>query len=467
MLSSRIIKLNIKLLPQQNKFIYANADEVLYGGAAGGGKSYAQLIDALLYALKYHGSRQLILRRTLKDLDRSLIAEHLKMYPKNSYSYKKSEHTGYFDNGSVIEFGYCDNETDVYRYQGAQYDVVRFDELTHFTESMYTYLHSRVRGANNYPKSIKSATNPGGVGHEWVKKRFIDAGAANTLHSFENGTRLFIPSLAKDNVFLMEKDKAYLKRLNALSPKEKKALLYGDWNLHDGCFFYEFSLQKHIVKPFEIPLHWRRYVSLDYGMDMLCALWIAIDENGIAFVYKELYEGRDNGKGHEGKGHIISAAAQRILQVNRQEKIYAFLAPPDFWNRRQETGKSVADIFAQHNVNLTKTAKGRSEGWLAVREWLRLEKNEFGENVPQMKIFDSCINLIRTLPALQYASTGFNDVSLTPHELTHAPDALRGFCVHNSFAAKKLKKQNETIFNQFNTGKNKSPLGEGERLTVI
>lgn len=454
------------MLPAQEQFVYSAADEVLYGGAAGGGKSYAQLIDALLYALNYKGSRQLILRRSLRDLDRSLIAEHLKLYPKSVYTYKKSEHTGYFNNGSVIEFGYCDHETDVYRYQGAQYDVVRFDELTHFTQSMYTYLHSRVRGVNDFPKSVKSATNPGGVGHEWVKERFIDIGAAYTLHSFDNGTRLFIPSMAKDNVFLMEKDKNYLKRLNALSPKEKKALLYGEWNLHDGCFFYEFSSLKHVIKPFEIPKHWRRYVSLDYGMDMLCALWIALDEGGRAYVYKELYEGRDNSMGDDGKGHIISQAAQRILQVNQQESIYAFLAPPDLWSRRQETGKSAADIFAQNGVQLTKTANKRSEGWLAVREWLRPLKDELGNETPQMRFFNTCTNLIRALPAVQYSAQSYDDISSSPHELTHAPDALRGFCVFNSYAAEKQTKKTQTIFNQFNLSK-KSPLGEGEEIKVI
>lgn len=467
MSSKPTIELDFKLLPQQADFIKSNADEVLYGGGAGGGKSYAQLIDALLYALKNEGSRQLILRRTLKDLDRSLISEHLKFYPRGVYTYKKSEHTGCFDNGSVIEFGYCDNEQDVYRYQGAQYDVVRFDELTHFTQSMYTYLHSRVRGVNDFHKSVKSATNPGGIGHEWVKKRFIDIGPANVMHSFENGNRLFIPSLAKDNVYLMEKDKAYLKRLKALSIKEKKALLYGEWNIHDGCFFYEFATENHVIKPFEIPKHWRRYVCLDYGMDMLAALWIAVDEGNRAYVYKELYEGRDNGMGADGKGHIISQAAMRILQTNKKDNIYAYLAPPDLWNRRQETGKSVVDIFAQNGVILTKTSNNRSDGWLAVREWLKLTRDEFGKEAPLLRIFDICINTIRTLPALQYSEKGFTDVSSTPHELTHAPDALRGFCVCNTVATSCLKEKSNSVLGQFNINKKGSTLGEGMEITII
>ena len=139
--------LEVDITERQLAFVEAQAFEVLFGGAAGGGKSYGQLIDALLYALRYPGSKQLVLRRTYPDLERSLILEHLKFYPRGVYRYNSTGHRGSFVNGSTIEFGYCDAERDVYRYQGAEYDVIRFDELTHFTESMYTYLISRVRGA--------------------------------------------------------------------------------------------------------------------------------------------------------------------------------------------------------------------------------------------------------------------------------------------------------------------------------
>lgn len=146
---------------RQKQFINATQTRVLFGGAAGGGKSYGQLLDALRYAIIYPGSKQLILRRTFPDLDRSIIRVSLGMFPKDIYSYNASSHTGKFKNGSIIDFGYCANENDVYQYQGAEYDTIRFDELTHFTESQYIYLISRLRGANNFPKQIKASTNPG------------------------------------------------------------------------------------------------------------------------------------------------------------------------------------------------------------------------------------------------------------------------------------------------------------------
>ncbi|MBE6536714.1 MAG: hypothetical protein E7673_02050 [Ruminococcaceae bacterium] len=168
------MKLDLTVTKKQKLFIDAEESEVLFGGAAGGGKSYGQMVDALLFALRYAGSKQLILRRTFSELDKSLIRTSLALFPREIYTFNSSNHTGKFKNGSIIDFGYCATENDVYQYQSAEYDCIRFDELTHFTEAQYVYLISRVRGANGFPKQIKSSTNPGGVGHSWVKSRFID-----------------------------------------------------------------------------------------------------------------------------------------------------------------------------------------------------------------------------------------------------------------------------------------------------
>ena len=151
--------------------------------------------------------------------------------------------------GSTIEFGYCDAESDVYRYQGAEYDTIRFDELTHFTESQYLYLLSRLRGANSFPKQIKSSTNPGGVGHQWVKARFIDPAPPETEFKAGRRTRIFLPSRVQDNHFLMESDPEYLARLNELPENQKRALLYGEWDLFEGQFFPEFRRETHVSKP--------------------------------------------------------------------------------------------------------------------------------------------------------------------------------------------------------------------------
>lgn len=414
--------MNIEITEKQEAFIYSEAFETLFGGAAGGGKSYGQLVDGLLYALEHPKSKQIIFRRTFPDLERSIIRTSLELYPKEIASYNSSKHTWKFKNGSIIDFGYIDNEKDVYQYQSAEYDVIRFDELTHFTKYMYVYMISRVRGANPYPKGLKSSTNPGGVGHSWVKERFIDIGEANKIHEImqEDGkpsTRIFIPSFVQDNIFLMANDPDYLTRLQNLPEKEKKALLYGEWDIFDGQFFTEFKRNIHICTPFEIPKTWRIFRTRDYGLDMCACYWIALDWNMNAYVYKELYE----------SNLIVSEAAKKINDMTTED-IYCDYAPPDLWNRNKDTGKSTADIFAENGQYLTKADNNRVTGWLAVHEWLKIIEDEQGQKTAKLHIFSNCVNLIRTLPALQHDEKNPNDVANEPHELTHAPDALRYFC---------------------------------------
>lgn len=389
---------------------------MLFGGAAGGGKSYGQVVDALLFALEYPGSKQLILRRTFAELDKSIIRTSLALYPREVYSFNSSSHTGKFKNGSCIDFGYCATENDVYQYQSAEYDVIRFDELTHFTEAQYIYLISRVRGANPYPKQIKSSTNPSGVGHGWVKARFVDAGERGRPFVGGDGMkRIFIPSLLDDNRFLCEGDPGYKQRLLALPEREKKALLYGDWNIFEGQYFTEFRYDRHVIEPFEIPASWRKYRTVDYGLDRLACLWIAVSPDGKFFLYRELCKSNMR----------ISDAAEEICKHTPiGEEIYATLAPPDLWSRSQESGRSKATLFAEYGINFTKTANDRETGWLSVKELLREENGS-----PRLRIFSHCEEIIRCLPALQVDKIRPTDCANEPHEITHAPDALRGFAI--------------------------------------
>lgn len=411
--------MKLTVTKKQKAFIDAMEAEVLFGGAAGGGKSYGQMADALLFALKYPGSKQLVLRRTFAELDKSLIRLSLSMFPKEIYSFNASSHTGRFKNGSIIDFGYCAAEFDVYQYQSAEYDVIRFDELTHFTESQYVYLISRVRGANDYPKQVKSTTNPGGIGHSWVKARFVDHTPAGESFIGDDGLeRIFIPSLLSDNKFLASGDPGYKQRLLALPEKERKALLYGDWNIFEGQYFTEFDPSRHVIAPFEIPVSWRKYRTLDYGLDRLAVLWIAAATDGKFYVYRELCK----------SNLTISQAAKEICQMTPQnEDIYATLAPPDLWSRSQETGRSKATIFSEYGVNFTKTSNDRECGWLAIKELLI-----GGEGRRSIYFFSTCQEIIKCLPALTVDRIRPSDVSNEPHELTHAPDALRGFAIFHA-----------------------------------
>jgi hypothetical protein len=437
------MKIVIPYKPQPRQIIYhkAKADEILYGGAAGGGKSEATIMDALKYGMKYTGSRQIIFRRTFPDLQRSIISRTLQVYPKEIAKYNSSKHEWTLINGSIIELAYWDNDSNYMNYQGAEYDVIRWEELTQFEDKWYLYMLSRLRGSKPFPRSVKSTTNPGGIGHSWVKKRFIDVGPPEQVHSIpitdDSGNQIhhpitgepvinkvmFIPATIHDNQALIKNDPGYLIRLMSLSDQERKQLLEGDWDTFTGQYFGEFNRGIHVIEPFVIPNHWKRYNTIDYGLDKLASYWIAIDTQGNAFVYKELYQ----------SDLIISEAAKRMLEVNNKEDIHSWYAPPDLWNRRQETGKSAADLFRENGVNLRKSSNNRVQGWYNVKEWIKpfdLRDEQTGELKPtsRMKIFSNCTNLIRTLPMLRSDEKNPNDVATEPHEITHAPDSLRYFC---------------------------------------
>ena len=437
--------MDISITKKQQKFINSEAFETLFGGAAGGGKSYGQLVDALLYALKYKKSKQIIFRSTFADLEKSLIRVSLEVYPLSIADYNSSKHTWKFQNGSIIDFGYIQYEKDVYQYQSAEYDVIRFDELTHFTKFMYTYMISRCRGAKPYPKRIKSSTNPGGVGHTWVKERFIDIGNPNTVHTckLETGqevTRIFIPSLVTDNKFMLSYDPDYIKRLDALPEKERKALKYGDWDIYDGMFFPEFKRRIHVIEPFQIPDAWNRYIAMDYGLDMFAVLFIAVDTKGKAYVYNEIHK----------SNLIVSEARQTLKSIMRQYKYKFIYAPPDLWNRNRDTGKSTAELFLEGGIHLTKASNNRIAGWLNVKEWLKVKKirhEQTGElyEDSDLKIFSNCINLIKYLPQLQHDEKDPNDVATEPHEPTHITDALRYFCVSRVAPSKEIVNKEKTF----------------------
>lgn len=435
--------MKFKLTRRQDAFVRAESFEVLFGGAAGGGKSYAQVYDAVRFASMFPGSRQLILRRTMPELQRTLINTLLKTYPRQWLLYSSTHRTCVFPNASMIQFGFCRHKNDVYQYQSAEYDVIRFDELTHFPEEAYIYLISRIRGANNFPKQIKSATNPGGIGHEWVKRRFIDIGAPDREHGFQTGNRIFLPARVEDNLFLMASDPGYKKRLENLGESEKRALLYGDWELAEGRYFSEWNRALHVVAPFEIPEHWQRFFSMDYGLDMLAAYWIAMDEKGYAYVYRELYE----------PGHIVSEAARRVLEED-DGLACMYFAPPDLWNRRQDSGRSVAEAFLEYGLTLTKAPAARVAGWLSVKEWLKPHMDEKGKKTAGLRFFENCIHIIRCLPALNHSPAQPGDCARDPHELTHGPDAIRYFAAAHPFGP-------PTLFSALPAGEHEdSPLNQ-------
>ncbi len=399
--------------PKQVEFFMASQRFVAYGGARGGGKSWSVRRKALLLGLTYPGIKMLLLRRTFPELRENHILPLLGEL-KGVADYKEVEKSFTFVNGSRIKLGYCDNDGDVLQYQGQEFDIIFIDEATQFTEYQFSTLTACLRGVNNFPKRMYLTCNPGGIGHTWVKRLFID----RQYKQNENPEDYyFIRAGVYDNKALLENDKGYVSMLEALPDGLRQAWLDGNWDVFEGQYFSMWNRDVHVIRPFNLPASWKRYVTMDYGRDMFACYFIAVDEQGKGYVYKEIYE----------SDLIVSQAIEHLKSMTN-ERIDTYFAPADLWNKHSDTGKSTADIFAEHNIGLVKANNNRVQGWYDMAEWLKVIKDEQDQKSARLRIFENCHNLIRTLPMLQYDSRNPNDISTEPHEITHAPDAIRYFC---------------------------------------
>lgn len=417
-----------RINPKQDEFMRSRVRYVGYGGARGGGKSWAVRAKSIVMATSFPGIKQLIVRRTFDELKENHILPMLEILGR-SVKYRDKDHEIIFSNGSRIVFGYCDAEGDVRRYQGREYDIVYLDEATHLTEMQFQAFKAINRGTNSFPKRMYITCNPGGVGHAWVKRLFIDRDFRDNENPEDY---VFIQAGVYDNKVLLETNPKYVEDLESLPYELREAWLHGKWDVMAGQYFSEWDRQIHVCAPREIPELWRWYVTMDYGLDMLAAYMIAVATDGTAYVVDEVYEGRDriDASGAPGKGLIVSEAAERVKAMVGDRPIELYLAPPDLWNARQETGRSVADIFAEHGVYLTKASNDRVDGWMAMHERMKVIEGEDGKLTARLRIFPKCVNLIRCIPLLQYDDRRPTDVAQTPHEITHGPDAIRYFCVY-------------------------------------
>ncbi|MBQ3866296.1 MAG: phage terminase large subunit [Clostridia bacterium] len=400
--------------PPQEAFFRATAPRVAYGGARGGGKSFAMRAKLVLLALAHPGIQILLLRRTFPELRENHI-NPLRRILKGVAEWRESTKEFTFPGGSRIKLGYLNEEADALQYQGQSYEVIGMEEATQFTESQYYAMteSNRLHGLLREPFTPRMyfTCNPGGVGHAWVKRLFLD----RDYREGENGEDyVFIPSTVYDNDYLMKEDPAYVKTLESLPPLRRRAMLYGDWDAFEGQFFPEFDRARHRIEPFAIPKNWIRFAALDYGLDMTACLWMAYPpDRSRLVVYRELYE----------PDLVLSSAAARILEVGAGETTRYVAASPDLAGRRQEGGRSGFDILTSHGVKgLCPAENARIPGWRRLREFLRADCREGGA---YLGIFPQCTNLLRTLPKLIFDQRVAEDAALTPHEYTHAPDALR------------------------------------------
>lgn len=409
----------VKPNPKQDKLFKTKAKHIGYGGARGGGKSWSLRVKFALLAMRFVNLKILLLRRTYPELEANHIIP-LQMELKGIAKYKETKKMFVFiSTGSIIKLGYCKNEKDAIQFQGQEYDVIGFEEATLFSESQIRFIRTCLRSTRaDFFSRIYYTCNPGGESHHFIKRLFID-------REFEKGENpadyVFIQALIYDNEVLMKNDPDYIELLNSMSEDLIAAHRDGDWDALSGAFFKEFKRVTHIVEPFPIPEHWYRYVVIDYGLDMLAAYWIADDLQGNFYVYKELYQ----------PDLIISDAAVRLKDVNGDDTIIYWYAPPDLQFRNKDTGKSALELFLENGIPFVVTKNDRIEGWLMVKELLKVREVKYIdgriENVPRFRIFDNCTNLKKYLPVIQRDEKNPNDVAKEPHIMTHALDAIRYF----------------------------------------
>lgn len=422
------------LNPKQIEFFLSECRYTMYGGSRGGGKSYAVQRKAALLASEYNGIKILIIRRTFPELRENHVLPLMDLL-NGVAKYKESDKAFIFPNGSRIKLGYCEHEGDVLQYQGQEWDIIFIDEATHLTEYQFQRLTEIVRGTNGFPKRMYLTCNPGGVGHAWVKRLFVD----RVYNEFENpDDYCFIQASVFDNTALLEKDPGYLRVLEALPEDRKRADLYGDWDVYEGQYFSEWNRALHVCEPFPIPPTWRKYLAIDYGLDMFAAEWIAVNEYGRAFVYREFCQ----------KNLTVGEAADVIRRIN--DPVFITYAPPDLWNRRNDTGRSAADIFAEHGVYLARAQNNRIQGWYDFKEWLRPIVDEQGKKSAGIKFFRNCKEIIKCIPLLQFDEKNPNDVATQPHDITHAPDAIRYFVAGHPIPASAKKKHERDEYDDMN-----------------
>lgn len=441
---------------KQQAFLLDRHKYICYGGARGGGKSWAVRTKAVLLCAQYPGITVLIIRATYPELQENHIrplTTMLKCYaPKSEriarYNDNKKEIS--FPNGSRVIFRYCANDRDVLKFQGLECDALFVDEATHQTEDRITKLNACIRGVNSFPKRAYYTCNPGGVGHGWVKRLFID-------RHYKSGERAeeysFIQAGVRDNAALMKENPDYIRNLEALPPKQRAAWLDGDWNIYEGAFFDDFRVTPdvsaarktgceltadelvqqrrwvHVIPAFDLNAGasrgWNILRSYDfgYGKPFSCAWW-AVDYDGVLYRILELYGCTDTP--NEGVRWTPDQQFAEIAKIEREHpwlkgKHIEGVADPSIWDSSR--GESVAETAMKHRVYFTPGDNERIPGWMQCHYRLQFDTDGY----PQMYVFDNCAAFIRTVPLMLHSTVRVEDLDTTQED--HVCDEWRYICM--------------------------------------
>ncbi len=455
--------------PKQKLFLLEEHRHVAFGGARGGGKSFAIRLKAVILCLMYSGISVMIVRKSFPELTANHIKplkELLKIGTKDAaakYNDSKKEIT--FPNGSEILFRYCDTEKDVDRYQGTEVDVLFLDEATQLSEEQMKKICACVRGVNNFPKRTYYTCNPGGKGHGYIKRLFIDKVYESGEYAEDYS---FIQSLVTDNKALMAQNPDYIKQLEALPPKLRKAWLEGRWDVFEGAFFEEFRATPdpqichnagitveqalieqrytHVIKPFKIPNYWKIYRSYDFGFGKPFAVnWFAVDEDGTAYMILELYG--CTGTPNEG---VKWSPEQQFKEIARIEREHPYLkgkriqgvADPSIWDGSR--GIAIIEEAEKQHIWFEKGINDRIPGWMQIHERLKFDEN----GRAMLYIFDNCKDTIRVFPLMMFDEHKVEDLDTDMED--HILDSVRYFCMSRPIAPRMIEVKEKPEYDPLN-----------------
>ena len=433
--------------PKQTLFLKDKHRHIAYGGARGGGKSWAVRTKSKLLAFRYPGIKILIVRKTYKELQNNHI-EQLTAELAGFAKYNRSDKMFRFPNGSTISFGYCANEGDLGQYQGAEYDVVFIDEAGQLQESWIRKINLCVRGTNGFPKRTYYTLNPGGPGHAYFKRVFVDR---NFNPDEDPDDYFFIQAKVEDNKALMDTQPDYLRELENLPPTLRAAWKDGRWDVYEGQFFEDFRDDPehyqdrrwtHVIEPFEIPDGWTICRSYDfgYGKPFSCAWW-AVDYDGTIYRIMELY-----GCTRTPNEGVKWTPDKQFEEIHKTEMQHPWLkgkniigvADPAIWDASR--GESVADTAARYGVFFTPGDNERIAGWMQCHYRLQFDEDGY----PRMYVFNTCRAFIRTIPTLIYDEHRAEDLDTKMED--HVADEWRYFCMSRPIKPIRAVKEQRILF---------------------
>ena len=419
---------NSRWIPQEKQklALESKAFELFFGGARGGGKSDYLLADFTKNLSYGSAHRGVIFRRTNPELE-ELLRRAREIYPAMGAEWKEKDRTWTFPGGASLKLRYLERDQDVHRYQGHQYSWIAFDELTNWkSDAPYVYTLSCARSAEGVPVRVRSAGNPGSVGHAWVKGRFIDGKEPYKIYRCEETglTQQFVPALLSDNKMLDEGDPEYRQRLELLPDHLKRAYLYGDWDIFAGQVFEEWRHDKHVTRPFAIPAEWQRWCSMDWGYAKPFSIgWWAKSGDGLMIRYREWY-GCDKEKRNTGIKMSSTEVAKKAWELSAVDGVTTMVADPAVWSKVDDT-PSIADIFGAAGFTMVKANNDRISGLQRMHD---LMSTNGDDGKPMLRVFSSCLGFIRTIPLMVHDEKKPEDVDTEQED--HIYDEARYGIMH-------------------------------------